>query len=142
VVHCETEAVKALCFIAREYGDVVGRIRAKDTRLKLLPLKTKGLSPLLERRKGRIGTRKGRWGGGEREGVRADRNGCEQVGPLTADTSKGFPFAFHTCQSLCTIGSCRMMSVDATCEISLAQVSRRCVLAHPNPFSARSYARE
>jgi hypothetical protein len=58
-----TEAEKALLFTAREKSEFVGRFRLRDVRLELLPRSTEDLSPLLERRKGRIGTEKGRWGG-------------------------------------------------------------------------------
>jgi hypothetical protein len=87
-------------------------MRVSDVRLKLLPLKMEGLSPLLERRKGRIGTGKGRWGGGEREGDRADRNGGEQVVGLTGDARELFSIRVPYMSSLCVIGSCMIMSLD------------------------------
>ena len=45
VLHCRTEAVKVLWDDGREKDDCVGRIRVRDVRLMLLPLRLEGLIP-------------------------------------------------------------------------------------------------
>ena len=114
--------MKALSVFDRGKEDIVGRMdcmgstRLEGVRVKLLPFRAEVLNPwLFERKKARIRTEKGRWGGGEgereRETVCSDRNDDEQGGGRQVIL---LALQFHSRSiklSLCTIVSCMRKSL-------------------------------